>query len=239
LSDYAVPATIVLVGVADSVGQLVTGHESVLRNLVQIPMPRMPQRELQAILEDRLPKLGMTISPTAMTKITALSRGLPHYTHLMGQHAAWKAIENVENEITERHVREAMQTAIDNAQQTIQAAYHQATMSPQKGNLYGEVLLACALALCDEFGYFAAADLRSPMRVITGKNYDIPSYSRHLSAFASETRGCILQQIGEKFQRRFRFENPLMQPYVILRGVAESLVGLSDVEQFVAEMPAN
>ena len=41
LSDRVVPATLVLIGVADSVGELIREHRSVERALVQIRMPRM------------------------------------------------------------------------------------------------------------------------------------------------------------------------------------------------------
>ena len=41
LSDSASPATVILIGVADSVDQLIEGHRSIERSLVQVPMPRM------------------------------------------------------------------------------------------------------------------------------------------------------------------------------------------------------
>ena len=42
--DAKVPATVVLIGVADSVGELIREHGSVERALVQIQMPRMSIR---------------------------------------------------------------------------------------------------------------------------------------------------------------------------------------------------
>ncbi|MDE0209154.1 MAG: hypothetical protein OXJ64_04655, partial [Boseongicola sp.] len=50
LSDYAVPATLVLVGVADTVSDLIQEHTSVERALIQIPMPRMSTEEIRAII---------------------------------------------------------------------------------------------------------------------------------------------------------------------------------------------
>ena len=46
LSDRVVSSTIVLIGVADSVGELIREHRSVERALVQIQMPRMSASEL-------------------------------------------------------------------------------------------------------------------------------------------------------------------------------------------------
>src|SRR2546428_144579 len=59
LSDHAVPSTVVLVGVADSVEQLVEEHQSVSRALVQIQMPRMTPQEIGTIIDSGLNRLEM------------------------------------------------------------------------------------------------------------------------------------------------------------------------------------
>ena len=232
LSDYAVKVTIVLVGVADAVDDLIAGHESIQRNLVQIPMPRMSQKELRQIITDRLPKVNMTIDDEALSKICFLSRGLPHYAHLVGQYSAWAAIDGNQRNIGTVHVGLAMNNAIKNSQQTIQSAYHKATMSPRKDSLFAQVLLACALAPADEFGYFAAADVRAPMSRIMKEEYDIPRFVRHLRLFGEVAKGEILQEIGERYQRRFRFKNPLMQPYIIMRGIASETITMEDLSDY-------
>jgi Cdc6-like AAA superfamily ATPase len=51
LSDHAVAATVILVGVADSVEHLISEHESIQRALVQVKMPRMSRDEIKEILQ--------------------------------------------------------------------------------------------------------------------------------------------------------------------------------------------
>ena len=128
------------------------------------------------------------------------------------------------------HVLPAVKAGIDNAQATIRDSYHKATMSPHKDNLYGMVLLACAIAQGDEQGYFAAADVRGPMCQITGRKHEIPSFSRHLHDFCEEHRGMVLRRIGAKHSFRFRFANPLLQPYVIMKGIADGKVAEGSVK---------
>jgi hypothetical protein len=70
------------------------------------------------------------------------------------------------------------------------------------------------------------------MSVVTGKDYDIPAYSRHLYDFCEESRGKILQRQGERKRFRFRFTNPLMEPFVVLKGVADGLISESQIEGF-------
>ncbi len=224
LSDHSVPATLVVVGVADTVDELIQGHQSVERAMVQVRMPRMSREELNQIVRNALSRVDMKVETDALEYITLLSQGLPHYTHLLGLSAAREAIDYGHTEITMHYVESAITKAITKAQQTILSVYHKATMSPRKENLYTQVLLACALAKSDDLGYFAAADVREPMTIVMGKNYDIPTFSRHLNDFCEPTRGHVLQKVGAKHRFRFRFVNPLMQPFVIMQGLSAGLI---------------
>jgi Cdc6-like AAA superfamily ATPase len=220
LSDHAVGATVILVGVADSINDLIKEHQSVERALVQIRMPRMSNSEIGEIIDNGLQRLGMTIEPNAKARITALSQGLPHYTHLLGRDSARSALGQTSLCITLQIVDEAIRKALEDVQQSIQSAYHKATLSARKHNLFADVLLACAMAETDELGFFAAQDIRDPMQTVTGKKYDIPNYAQHLNEFCDARRGPILERTGVKRRFRFRFVNPLMQPYVIMLGFA-------------------
>jgi Cdc6-like AAA superfamily ATPase len=230
LSDHAVRATLILVGVADSVEQLMKEHQSVERAMVQIKMPRMSNAELGIIIDNGLQRLGMTIDVDAKKQITLLSQGLPHYTHLLGLHSVRQAIDNKTKNINMGHVDSAIAKALEQAQLTILTAYHKAITSPRKDTLFEQVLLACAVAKTDDLGYFAAADVREPLSKIMGKNYEIPSFSRHLNDFCDVTRGSILHKIGVKRRYRFRFVNPLMQPFVTMQGFVHGLIDRQKIE---------
>ena len=58
-----------LVGVADSVDQLIEEHQSIERAAVQIHMPRMSVSELSEIIDKGLSQAGMTIEPEAKKSI--------------------------------------------------------------------------------------------------------------------------------------------------------------------------
>ncbi|HEX5275008.1 MAG TPA: AAA family ATPase [Candidatus Rubrimentiphilum sp.] len=229
-SDYNVPATLILVGVADSVGELLRDHQSVERALVQVQMPRMSDAELEQILNTGFTSLGMTGTPGAMKRIIYLSRGLPHYTHLLGLHSSRTALRRASLEVNEDDVKNAIGVALENSQQSHKDAYVAATSSSQKNHLYCQVLLACALADTNpETGYFTASAVRDPLSAIMKKRYDIPSFARHLNEFCSEKRKHILERIGDKRNYKFRFRNPLMQPFVVLKGYASGMIS-ADVD---------
>lgn len=223
LSDHSVDTTIVLVGVADSVDTLIAEHASVQRALVQVRMPRMSKVELFEIIDKGLKAIRMNIRENAKETIAVLSQGLPHYTHLLGLHSAQCAVTQRRKTITLKDTTQAIKKALRQAQQTIANDYHRAITSPRE-NLYKQVLLACALAQADPLGYFSAGDVRQPMSLIMGKQYEIPAFSQHLNAFCEDSRGRILQRTGTARRFRFRFTNPLMQPYVIMSGLNSGLI---------------
>ena len=224
LSDNAVGATIILVGVADSVDQLIKEHLSIERALVQIKMPRMSNDEVKEIIDKGLNLLGMAIKDDAKNYIILLSQGLPHYTHLLALHSVRQAIDSKAKTIAIKHVESAISKALQQAQQTILGAYHKAIRSPRKDTIFAQVLLACALTSTDELGFFSAADVIRPLSMIMNKQYKVPGFSRHLNDFCEAERGPILHKIGRIRKYKFRFVNPLMQPFVIMQGFANQLI---------------
>lgn len=235
LSDQLVPVTLILVGVADNVDQLIAEHQSIERAVVQIPMQRMSEAELSEIV-DRVESIGMTISDSARERITRLSHGLPHYVHLLAQAAALSAADRDARAIEIDDVNRATEASIRDAQESIISAYHRATLSTRE-TLYPQVVLACALTQGDDLGYFASGDVREPLSAIMGKPYDIPAFSQHLNELSDPDggRGPILQKTGTARKFRFRFINPLLQPYVIMKGIAEGMIDSELLDQFTEE----
>jgi hypothetical protein len=224
LSDYAVPATVVIIGVADSVDELIGEHQSIERALIQVPMPRMSRGETEQIVRNGLVRLQMTIDEDALDEVAQLSQGLPYITHLLALNSAKTAVGNKHRRISSTDVDLGIKAAVDQWQQSIKSAYYHATKSQQPGHIYKEVLLACALAETDDLGYFAAADVRGPLRLITGKQYDIPNFARHLKELSEPGRGDMLNRTGEKRRLRYRFNGPMMRPYVVMRGFTDQLL---------------
>jgi Cdc6-like AAA superfamily ATPase len=230
LSDQAVDATIILVGVADDVDGLIDDHASIDRSLAQVFVPRMPVEELDEIITNGLGAVEMDIEDEAAKRIVTLSQGLPHYTHLLGLQAALQAIAKNRKRIEKRDVFEGLTDALDSMKESTGKAYHAATYSPHKDARYGEVLLSCALTQVDELGYFAPADVRGPISRLKGEPQEIPSYMRHLREFCRPDRGEVLQRTKHETHPRYRFRNPIMQPYVLLRALSEGTLSESTLE---------
>jgi hypothetical protein len=155
----------------------------------------------------------------------ALSQGFPHYTHLIGQESTFMAIRESSFTVQMQHVQDGIISALNKVQQSIVSAYHKAAQGQRRGTLFPKVMLACALADVDEMGCFSPADVRGPLCRITKEQYEIPSFSQHLDKFATdEARGPILEKSGAPRRYRFKFHNPLLRPFIIMRGFTDNMI---------------
>jgi hypothetical protein len=223
LSDRDVPTTLVIVGVSDSVENLIIGHRSIDRALIQVQMPRMSRDELTDIVTKgmaRMPEL--TLDLALARRMAELCKGLPHFAHLLAKHSVLTAIDNRHRIVTRQDYEKALKTATEEKTQSLGEAYRDATHSA-KESIFEEVLLACALAT-DAQGRFGAKDVRAPLSYIMNKPVKIEAYIRHLDKFSQDVRGPVLKKEGPKRRFQYSFAEPMMQPYVLMKGLADGKI---------------
>lgn len=234
LSDTGVNATIIIVGVGDNITLLLDEHASIKRNISEILMPRMSLAEMNEIIDQRYPKVGVRITEEARAKITSLSRGLPEYVHYLGRDAAISALRARRLSVDEADVDEAIVAMVRDADHSGAEAYATATLSNKRNNLYREVLLASALAETDSHGQFAPLAVVEPLTDILGRPVKIANFHDHLLAFTEPERGAILERRGTRRAYKYRFTEPKMQPYVIMRGIADGVVATDALATLLA-----
>lgn len=224
LSDQLVPATLVLVGVADDVDGLIAEHESIRRSLAEIYMPNMSDAELAEIISKGMAAAEMVMDDTFTPAVVAIAQGLPSYVHLIAQNATRVALDADRTDVLYQDIDSAITRSVESIQQAVLDTYHRATRSNRE-TLYKEVLLACALAPRDEKGLFSASDVRTELETITGTFRDLPAFAQHMNDFSgSGRRGGVLEKIGESYRYKYRFRDPLLQPYVLMRARIDGLM---------------
>ncbi|MCR9218456.1 MAG: ATP-binding protein, partial [bacterium] len=237
LSDYSIDCTIILVGVSETIDDLLADHESISRAIVQVHMPRMEPKELREILEKAQQALGVQFDDLSSKRIVQLSQGLPHYTHLLGQNSVRAACDKEALQIKADHVTTACVQAVRFATQGVMSKYSNAVHSSHPGALYESVLTACALAaFCskDEQGFFQAAEVVGPLGAILNREVKIATFNRHLADLCNdEHRARVLERRGEPRSYRYRFRDPLMTPYVLIKAVSGGTMTESQFEAIV------
>jgi Cdc6-like AAA superfamily ATPase len=230
LSDNPLRFTIIVVGVGNSIEQLFGSHPSIQRCCTQIPMPRMDLKELRAILSERLPKLRMEITTEALRHMVQFSQGLPGYMHLLGLLSGRAALADHTLIINRTHLQNAVDRALDKADESTRQGYYRAIQSTKPDNRYREVLLACAMANKNELGQFSASSVCAPYSKIRGMEMGIEHFARHLDAFCDPARGPVLIKSGKRKGFMYQFANPLLEPLIIMKGRKDSLIkNLDDI----------
>lgn len=125
-------------------------------------------------------------------------------------------------------VKKAVRIAVEQSHESIRVEYDKAIFSTKKRSLHAQVLLACAMAQYDDFGRFQPGSLCDPLRLITKDEFTTDRFSKHLHAFCEPARGQILEKFGAEYRWKFRFTNPSMQPYVLMKGLREGVVTEKD-----------
>ncbi|MGX1164255.1 DNA-binding ferritin-like protein (Dps family)/GTPase SAR1 family protein [Bradyrhizobium sp. USDA 372] len=221
--DFTISTTVILVGVAENISELIEDHASIDRAIVQISLNRMSDAELKEIIQKRANRTVMTFSGDAMWTIIVLSRGLPYFTQTLSKFAALHAIDNHRTEVTNEDVEASMTRFIEGSEKSFKEAYRDALRSNQDNN-FEHSLLACALAKADEEGFFTANDVVEPYSAIMKEKKRIAHFEKHLRRFSSDDGGNILIKRGGDRKQTFRFKDPMMQPYVIIRGIQNKLI---------------
>jgi len=85
-------------------------------------------------------------------------------------------------------------------------------------------VLACAKAHHDEFGYFSSASLVEALSLVLGKKVIQQAVTYHLGKLISAARGPLLERSGEERRYRYRFVNPMMRPFIIMKSMSEPKV---------------
>lgn len=223
LYDFGVTTTVVLVGVAENINELIDDHASTDRAIVQVPLARMSADELKEIIRKRESRTVMKFTADATWTIIALSRGLPYFTQTLSKHAALHAISKRSITISNDDVEASMDQFIKDSERTFREAYRNATRSNQD-NFFEQSLLACALAKTDDEGFFTANDVVEPYSAIMKEKKRHAHFEKHLRRFSSDEGGNILIKRGGDRQQRFRFTDSMMQPYVIIAGINNKMV---------------
>lgn len=224
ISDSGSNVTIIVVGVGDSVDELVRGHKSIVRCSEEVLMPRMNSDEMQKLLDVRIMQLGMKVEGNAKWKIISLSKGLPFFAHALGKSAVQSAINRRSLTIVEADIDQAISATISSSKQTLKTTYEKATNSNQDKARFKHLITACALTKTDASGWFVPKDVEAPLSRIMKAPRRVDHFNANLKDFASDKRGNILQVKGTAKAYRFRFAESAMQPYVLMKGIKDELI---------------
>ncbi len=220
ISDNLPWFKLIMVGVAEDVATLISGHESIERNLSQVYMPVMASGEIREIITNGAKRLNLSFKEDVIEEIVQLSAGYPHFTHSLCLHSAILAIRIGQSSIDSRFTGYAIRETVESTHESLKSAFMKAKWTTKK-TIFKEVLYAASLVKTDEHGFFQANDLTGILNRILGRQVTLATFTNHLKKFCEPERGEILRMAGSPNKRRYKFRNPLMKAFVIINKTKE------------------
>ncbi|MCF6240825.1 MAG: hypothetical protein L3J74_05710 [Bacteroidales bacterium] len=223
VSDNLPHVSILIVGIAESVDELIGEHPSIERCMKQIELPLMNDNEAKDMVLRNLSYLKMNIDEHVLLKIVDMASGFPNYLHLLCKYAAKAAVRENNVQIAVKHFDEAVIKSIENSDYTIKKTYAAAVKSASTKNRFADVLLACALAEADETNSFDAYDVLEKYNRITGAYYKKEQLHYNLGMLCKKERAEILTKTRKSKTTRYKFSKPLIKAFVKLKQHEEQL----------------
>lgn len=217
LSDNNTNSTIVLVGIADNIEDLIGSHQSLERCLKQVKMPRMKKEECEEIIQNGIEKLELKIDDKVKNKIVEFSSGFPHYVHLLCKYGAKELITNEKENFSDAYLQIAIRQGIENTSEQLRISYRKAILTSNSSNKWRDLIYACANCAIDEFNAFTITEVVKNYNRITGNTNKNTDLNYNVNKLTSEDRGEILIKLGKGMSTRYVFKNPMMRAFVKLK----------------------
>jgi AAA domain len=224
-SDCGAPLSFLVVGVSDSLEQLLGRHPSIQRNVVGVPLPLLPDAEIDSLVERGGREVGLVFPPEARSCIASLARGGPYIAQLLALRAGQAALARQATEVSPRDLRAAIQRVVEEADPRV-VALHETLTAGGRAPEMTAMLRGIAAGTQNGFGQFLVETLPEGGLRVAGVGADPVLWSRLLDAGA--VRACV--GAGSNV---FTFEEAALGPYILLRAARDG------VEDGAASEPAH
>lgn len=211
LSDAGSKFKVMVVGIAATGADLTAAHPSVHRCLRETKLERIADSGLRAILTEGSSKVGLSFTPKVSAAIVRLSAGYPYFTHLIALKCAEEAVADSRSEIRDAHLKEALDLAVVDAEDTLKTAYDKAVRSAST-QTYRQIVSAAASVKTEEF---SAAELRDAIERHTGEHISQGSLNNFLKRLLSNDGASLLRRTAKGV---YKFSDPRMASYARMVG---------------------
>ena len=216
VSDNAPRVTIVVVGVAQSISELIGEHPSIARNLVQIELPVMTDEEIKSIFSRGCRELRLALDEPVLDEVASLANGFPHYAHLLGLESAITCFKRDWTKVDIRAFQHACDQAVEGAQEKYRDAYSHATATTKRSR-YPMIMCSCGYASHDDRGVFRATEVVDAMWTVFREKVSVPSVLPALGDFCLTERGGVLTKVPLRNRNHYKFTDPMMRPFLRIK----------------------
>lgn len=211
-SDLSVRVSFVLIGVAESIDELLDMHPSLMRTMVAIPLALLPDSDISALLDKGCADLNLSITPEAREALLMLAQGSPYIGQLLSLHASDHAVRRGAGELATDDVIAAIGLVVEETKHSFEPML---AGLPRADARWPNLLFAAASARCNGFGWITAASAKASANRL---GMDLPAdLSFGLTTLSSADGGQILKKRAMPGADEFCFAHVNLRNYVLLR----------------------
>jgi Cdc6-like AAA superfamily ATPase len=210
VSDRGAALSFVIVGVSDSLEELLGRHPSIQRNILGLPLPLLTDEQVEEILARGGKEAGINFPHEIKQSIVTTSRGVPYIAQLLGLHAGIEALARRATDVNTADLAAACVRALEEMDPRVAALFSRLVHRGAEADVR-TALLAVASGEQDRFGRFSALATPSGWTV-AGRHLTKEQWSLMIDMGA--VRECPSAGFGI-----FAFADAMLQHYILLRDV--------------------
>ena len=209
LSDAGSPFKVLIVGIGSDGAALMAGHQSVIRCMHEIKLPRVEDKYLSEIIESGENGLGLTFSQPIKKSIIEISSGFPYFTHLLCKECAEEAIRQSKTIIDRSIFEQALIVAVKNTEGQLKRCYDLAVTS-SRTDMYPKILLSAAKFKNEQF---SVKNWIEQIAEDHGLELTYGSMNNYTGKLIKAERGEILQLVRRGV---YKITDPRMPSYILM-----------------------
>lgn len=224
LGDKRIGIKFIFTGVASTIDALLGAHQSAIRQLETIELPKLSWDARWQIVTDVMEEFNLEIDKEILIRIAAVSDGYPYYVHLITEKLMWHLYRKDKQvtKISKEDYHSAIREAINSISAELKRPYEKA-ISQRTGD-YEEVLWSTADSewldryLKDMFSSYEY--IIEKTNKSTSLNYT--KYSTRIRNLKTESCGSILEAHPKK-KGMYSYREKMLRGYVRMQAEAHGI----------------
>lgn len=206
---------LVVIGIAEDAHTLLTPSPSVRRRTVDVAVPRMPDEEIQAVLETGFSLLDLRLSQGLLDYLVFYSDGFPFFAHMIGLNVSRAARADGFDEIRQTHVAAGLVRTVNEVDETYKGRVAKAVESG--GHVQPKRHLLNLLARSSQRTW-TCADAKSLWREhFNSGDKNLQFVDVAMGSLVREENGRVLARDETSAPYKYRFEDPHFRAYLRIR----------------------
>lgn len=215
-SDRGAALSFLIVGVSDSLEELLGRHPSIQRNIVGLPLALLRQEDIAEILIAGGKQAGLEFTRPVIDAVCLVAAGVPYIAQLLGLHAGVEAAERHSQRVETHDLQAAFSRAVEEVDPKVAAMYQNIT-DGERDRAMLATLRNLASGEQDRFARFVIRDGGRTRRA-GERSIDPDAWARLVAA--GLVRPC--PSVGPD---TFAFAEPMLQHYIVMRSLLDQTTG--------------